>query len=435
MFAELLGILDSLLPQNRDSPAKSRGKDLSYLLKDERLHGTKERDLTAKRHDWYYFPSKSGYLLVEDATGEHRPIMAKQYDVTVDLPQPWPMMFESFMKPSENVYKLSRSLNLSPGASRERAWRLYVDRKAEDGQKPPAVTGFGSTGGLMEKAIGGSLNRTSSLANLRNRAQAEASKVMREESLVPYQGASGNTVALTSNVASTSTAMSSARQNHVNTTGVPGVAPGGDKRILNLSKRVQLLKGNVANQMALEQSKIVALQQSHSERKTTTGESVSFAADDEDFDDLEITDEPERESFESASSMLRSNSSSSSSDDSQSNNMAKLPTGGQSRMDLYVREVTLAVLRKAKQAADITDEDWEWQEKMREQGLRPEEEYIPKEVIKIDLKPGYCENCKVKYEGFDEVSSTLRGPLVTGRWLTKLQSIAACLVSPPRPIR
>ena len=54
--------------------------ELSQMLRQEKLHGTTERDPLALRSDFYYFGKHSYYLLVTDATGEHRPVVAAEYD-------------------------------------------------------------------------------------------------------------------------------------------------------------------------------------------------------------------------------------------------------------------------------------------------------------------------------------------------------------------
>ena len=57
-----------------------KDNDLSALLEDERLHGTRERDFLAKRPDWHYFQDDAPYLLVEDGLGEYRSLLTKVYD-------------------------------------------------------------------------------------------------------------------------------------------------------------------------------------------------------------------------------------------------------------------------------------------------------------------------------------------------------------------
>lgn len=80
-----------------DSPAKpsaAKARSLPHLLRTEALSGiTHERDPETLRPDHQYFPARSYYLLVEDSTGEHRPIVAKEYDRPKrgDSPE-WPIL-------------------------------------------------------------------------------------------------------------------------------------------------------------------------------------------------------------------------------------------------------------------------------------------------------------------------------------------------------
>ncbi|KAM0748559.1 hypothetical protein T439DRAFT_67385 [Meredithblackwellia eburnea MCA 4105] len=52
---------------------------LPTLLREEQLYGTRERDPFVPRSDMHYFAPGNKYLLVEDSTGEHRPIVVKEY--------------------------------------------------------------------------------------------------------------------------------------------------------------------------------------------------------------------------------------------------------------------------------------------------------------------------------------------------------------------
>ncbi|KZO98993.1 hypothetical protein CALVIDRAFT_561410 [Calocera viscosa TUFC12733] len=68
--------------------------NLSHLLADERLHGTRERDPNALRPDYTYFQRSSFFVLVEDMSGEHCAIMAKQYERPGKGEKaPWPCLY------------------------------------------------------------------------------------------------------------------------------------------------------------------------------------------------------------------------------------------------------------------------------------------------------------------------------------------------------
>ena len=64
-------------------------------MRAEALSGiTHERDPDVLRPDHQYFPLKSYYVLVEDATGEHRTIAAKEYErPNRSEPPEWPVLY------------------------------------------------------------------------------------------------------------------------------------------------------------------------------------------------------------------------------------------------------------------------------------------------------------------------------------------------------
>ncbi|PWN33081.1 uncharacterized protein FA14DRAFT_192113 [Meira miltonrushii] len=69
--------------------------NLSQMLAKEKVYGTQERDPKAARSDYHYFSRNSIYLLVEDATAEHRPIMAQEWrkPAREDEEVPWPVLY------------------------------------------------------------------------------------------------------------------------------------------------------------------------------------------------------------------------------------------------------------------------------------------------------------------------------------------------------
>ena len=223
---ELSDILDRLAPigQTTTNPHNS----LSTLLEDERLHGTRERDANAPRPDWYYFRPGSKYLLVEDATAKHRTILVKEYQSQAQAAKAglqagtttstgtgggggpeYPVLYETFLKITTSCESL-----VPVNQIRNRAIRLYVDRLPWKGEQPP-----------------GALKRSTSLCSIPGTPSVPDT--------VPYQHASGNSVVLTSNIASTSTA------NHSPAflNGVPALGASRGP-IMQMSKRVQVLKGN-----------------------------------------------------------------------------------------------------------------------------------------------------------------------------------------------
>ena len=198
---KLQNILSLLLAE--DVGVDDTRQNLSEMLHQEKLHGTTERDPLALRSDYHYFGKHSYYVLVTDATNEHRPIAVGEYDRTAHeaqhRPPPWPVLY---------------------GDVEGRGLFVYV--KPKDRQRlalqdaPPARPGHLS------------LRRAASL-NL-----AGASQRAPESSHAPGTPnlmASDNSIALASTVASTTSASLHSQ----------GAQPGGaiaDKRLAELTRRM-----------------------------------------------------------------------------------------------------------------------------------------------------------------------------------------------------
>jgi regulatory subunit for Cdc7p protein kinase len=79
---EILRIINQLYIG--DSPLKAvsaKGHSLPFLLRAEALSGiTHERDPQVLRPDFTYFAPRNHYLLVEDASGEHKTLISKEYE-------------------------------------------------------------------------------------------------------------------------------------------------------------------------------------------------------------------------------------------------------------------------------------------------------------------------------------------------------------------
>lgn len=213
---KLQNILSLLLAE--DAPADDTRQNLSEMLHQEKLHGTTERDPLALRSDYHYFGKHSYYVLVTDATNEHRPIAISEYDRTAHeaqhKPPPWPVLY---------------------GDVEGRGLFVYVKPKDRERlalqDAPPA------------RPAHLSLRRTASLnlAGIYQRAP--------DSSIAPGTPnlmASDNSIALASTVASTtSTTLHS-----------QGTQPGnamGDKRLAELTRRmhtpVDLKQGAVVRRM------------------------------------------------------------------------------------------------------------------------------------------------------------------------------------------
>ncbi|ORY30567.1 hypothetical protein BCR39DRAFT_466540 [Naematelia encephala] len=206
---------------------------LHTLLEDEKVHGTRERDINAPRPGHYYFVPGNKYLLVEDATGKNKAIMVKEYQYSQKSGPEYPVLFETFLRPSSQA-----QLNVPVEKIRDRAWSLYVEREPFENEEPPAE-----------------LRRSTSLRSLPDTPRLPTTQ--------PYQHASGNSVTITSTIASTS----NAQQSPAFVAGVPQLGTK-DRAIMQMSKRVQVLKGNA--RLAAARLQDTSRQSSVSHRRATS---------------------------------------------------------------------------------------------------------------------------------------------------------------------
>lgn len=176
------------------------------MLQQEKLHGTLERDPTAHRGDYYYFSKNSCYVLVEDATMEHRPIMVQEYErPTAHEEPPWPILYGElegrcpFTYFEVNEDKRRRTEHNTYQTLRRTVSLNYINQRGV---------------GLSPQDS----NRGHGKSNIGNAS--------------PFLAASGNSVAITSNIASTtSTAFNSQA-------GFGGVSMLQDKRVAQLGRRM-----------------------------------------------------------------------------------------------------------------------------------------------------------------------------------------------------
>lgn len=186
---KLTNILESITPSNRPSRSATPSNQLTleHLLASERIHGTLERDPTAHRKDYTYFPRNSHILLVEDLTGVHATIAHRDFG-----PRPvggarpgWPVC---------HAHPDARGPFCEPTKAdkRERGRERDRDHAGESAKE---------------------LRRAASLSHMRakRRATTGGEPLEQEEEddedvdpdRAEYIAASGNSVAITSNVAST----------------------------------------------------------------------------------------------------------------------------------------------------------------------------------------------------------------------------------------
>lgn len=375
-------------PESIASSKNQKDTDLSTLLEDERLHGTRERDAMAKRSDWHYFQESSNFLLVEDATGENRPLMYKVYDKPTPVQTPaWPVLYSTFLKPSRDV--LNRSPTVRPDQLRERAITLWIKREAYGDEKPPPLK---SSSTLFDHAILNKKPVTRSVS-LNSVAVSDTPRYHREDSITPYAAASGNSVVLTSNIASTT----SQRHNHSADFSAHGIPDyGKDKRIVQMNKRVQLLKGKASAQLAekkqLEARKVLA------EQNMTYGEELTQGADAVDGESSFIEEGPSsrrrrQDSFSVGGSISTSFPRAASSLD-------VFGDGNSHRsMDELVREKVMKILEESRRPYELS------MSQIRAMKLASKNKgHIERFDVEGPPKAGYCENCRTKYDSFEEVS-------------------------------
>lgn len=94
MILEINVILERITQTASPLKTIAPTQSLPSLLRDEHIFGTRERDPFVPRSDTYYFPSRSCYILVEDTTLQHRPIVIKEYDRPRKGHDPdWPILY------------------------------------------------------------------------------------------------------------------------------------------------------------------------------------------------------------------------------------------------------------------------------------------------------------------------------------------------------
>lgn len=210
---KLKTMLSMLLDRPLRHAQEPEKQDLSQMLEKEKIYGTVERDPDAARANFTYFSKHHYYVLVEDATLEHRPIMVQEFihsreDMARGNAPPWPVLYDHtggrcpFVEPKERD-------------------RIADERQATILRPEPQQT----------------MRRTASLSNI-TRSNFGGSLPRTPNSVRPYRGrheypmASGNSVSITSNIASTtSTAFT---DNHT------GVAVGlpQNRRVSDLNRRM-----------------------------------------------------------------------------------------------------------------------------------------------------------------------------------------------------
>ncbi|KAL1743058.1 Dfp1/Him1, central region-domain-containing protein [Schizophyllum fasciatum] len=227
-------ILDPGSSQTGDMPApkreRERERDLALLLRNERIHGTYERDPTQRRHDYRYFSKNSHFLLIEDIREELATVIAHEYVMPKGKTvPPWPVAYcdhrarGPFVAYDDKEKRRHKKALLEDEAEREDA--AYVQHRLLKAQRH--VWAQNDASRLGRRA--GDLRRTVSLSNMRRREEEELEEDtttvdLDDSQYQPYphgsgymasgqyMAASGNSVSITSTVGTT-TSMANAVRN------------------------------------------------------------------------------------------------------------------------------------------------------------------------------------------------------------------------------
>lgn len=199
---KLQHILSLLLAD--DVSTEDTRQNLSEMLHQEKLHGTTERDPQALRTDYHYFGKHSYYVLVTDATNEHRPIVVGEFDKTAHeaqlKPPPWPVLY---------------------GDVEGRGLFVYV--KPKDRQRLAAQDADVARPTPLSLRRAASLNLAGALPHAPGSSHAPGT---------PSLMASDNSIALASTVASTTSASLHSQSTQLGSSAIA------DKRLAELTRRM-----------------------------------------------------------------------------------------------------------------------------------------------------------------------------------------------------
>ncbi|TRM69654.1 Dfp1/Him1, central region-domain-containing protein [Schizophyllum amplum] len=224
-------ILDGASSQSVDVPAPRPERDLALLLRNERIHGTSERDPTQKRNDYKYFSKNSHFVLVEDIREELATVIAHEYVMpkSKTVP-PWPVAHcDHRARGPFTAYddrEKRRHQKAMQEEEEEREGALYTQYRLLKAQRHV----WAQNDANRPDRRAGDLRRTVSLSNMRRREEEElededATTVDLDDSQYQayphgsgymasgqYMAASGNSMSITS-AAGTTTSMSNAVRN------------------------------------------------------------------------------------------------------------------------------------------------------------------------------------------------------------------------------
>ncbi|TKY90620.1 hypothetical protein EX895_000618 [Sporisorium graminicola] len=218
-FEKLQNVLMRLMklsPRDLETPANNK-QDLSQMLEKEKVFGSTERDPATARSSWHYFEKSACYVLVEDATLEYRPIMCTEFQYTREdrlqrLPPPWPVIYgQTAGRCPFTYYPSKKSTPKEVDADNASAPRLGVQQS-------------------LRRAV--SLNNMVR-SNLGPACRPQVPPIRTNDTRQQdYPLASGNSVSITSNIASTTSNIFTDQQNGA-TVGLPQ-----NRRVAELNRRM-----------------------------------------------------------------------------------------------------------------------------------------------------------------------------------------------------
>ncbi|GAA6009292.1 hypothetical protein JCM10207_004338 [Rhodosporidiobolus poonsookiae] len=214
---------------NKVDPTLQRNPSLPTLLRDEQLYGTRERDPFVPRNDMHYFGANRYYLLVEDSTGEHRPIVAKEYERPRKHEDPqWPILWGG-IEGRTGFYHYEGEIE--------------YERKRPPPPPQPQFEPSKPAESVPARALAPNLRRAVSLQNVARGAGQVAGAIGGGPSHNrDYIAASGNSQIITSNIASATSTANRSGAAQASRFGV-GSGPFMDKRLAVLSNRTVSVAG------------------------------------------------------------------------------------------------------------------------------------------------------------------------------------------------
>jgi regulatory subunit for Cdc7p protein kinase len=306
--------------------------------------------------------------------------MVKEYERAThqnEVPA-WPILHGSFLRISEPALE-----NTIPIPElREHAWKTWVERDESH------TGGAGASGTLSRSISSTSLNQ----------------EKISQEPLIPYQAASGNSVVLTSTIASTSNAhMSGGTPNGAHGfigNGAAAYAQGKDKRVIDMTKRVQVLKRNfMRNGGGNSEPSNTAVEAPSPRSQATAKPAPVERAESEESDDT-VGDYMPEVAADERDERAHQVETGDDTEETQSKRDASPPAR---QMNQVVRDRVLRMLRKSRKGTPMPPsvQRIHWELK----GLPGRLHLKRAHGNEVTRKPGYCENCRVKFDDFDTVST------------------------------